>query len=81
MDERMPPARMSGEYRCGHDDAQQVNSSRSYDPSVVHRDAMAASPAYARMFVSRVYTRPGIGLAWTICPACADTVNEAKAAA
>jgi len=47
---------MSGEYRCGHDEAQQVNSSRSYDSSVGHRDAMAASAAYAGMFVSRVYT-------------------------
>ncbi len=81
MDERMPPARMTGEYRCGHDEAQQVNSSRSYDPSVVHRDAMAASPAYARMFVSRVYTRPGMGWAWTICAACADTTKEDAVAA
>jgi len=72
---------MSGEYRCGHDEAQQVNSSRSYDASVDHRDAMAARPAYAHMFVSRVYTRPGIGWAWTICPTCADTVNEAEAGA
>ncbi|OLC00681.1 MAG: hypothetical protein AUH30_01910 [Candidatus Rokubacteria bacterium 13_1_40CM_68_15] len=77
----MPPARMTGEYRCGHDEAQQVNSSRSYDPSVVHRDAMAASPAYARMFVSRVYTRPGMGWAWTICAACADTTKEDAVAA
>lgn len=81
MDERMPPTLMSGEYRCRHDEAQQVNSSRSYDGSVAHRDAMAASPAYAGMFVSRVYARPGIGWAWTICPACADTTKEAKAAA
>ena len=81
MDERMPPARMTGEYRCGHDEAQQVNSSRSYDPSVVHCDAMAASPAYARMFVSRVYTRPGMGWAWTICAACADTTKEDAVAA
>ena len=81
MDERNPPAQTSGEYRCGHDEAQQVNSSRSYEPSVDHRDAMAASPVCAGMFVSRVYTRPGIGWAWTICRACADTTNEVKAAA
>ena len=72
---------MSGEYRCGHDGAQQVNSSRSYDPSVDHRDAMAASPACAGKFVSHVYARPGMGWAWTICGACANPTNDAKAAA
>ena len=81
MDERRPPATMSGEYRCRHDEAQQVNSSRSYDSSVGHRDAMAASAAYAGMFVSRVYARPEIGWAWAICLACADTTKEVKAAA
>ena len=81
MDERNPPAQTSGEYRCEHDEAQQINSSRSYEPSVDHRDAMAASPACAGMFVSRVYARPGMGWAWTICRACADTTNEVKAAA
>ena len=81
MDERMRPAPMTGEYRCGHDDAQQVNSFRSYDSSVDHRDAMAAGPACAGRFVSRVYARPGIGWAWTICPACAEATKEAKAAA
>jgi hypothetical protein len=75
MHERMPPARTSDEYRCGHDEAQQVNSSRSYEPSVVHRDAMAVSPAYARMFVSRVYPRRGMGWAWTICAACGGTTK------
>ena len=81
MDEQMSPAKMFDEYRCGHDEAQQVNSSRSYEPSVAHRDAMAVSPAYARTFISRVYTRPGIGWAWTICAACADTRKEDTAAA
>jgi len=81
MDERRPPATMSGEYRCRHDEAQQVNSSRSYDSSVGHRDAMVASAAYAGMFVSRVYTRPGIGLAWTICAGCAGTTRADAAAA
>jgi len=42
---------------------------------------MAASPACAGMFVSRVYPRPGIGWAWTIRPACAHTTKEVKVAA
>jgi hypothetical protein len=69
--------RRRGAARCGHAASHEFVSFRARPQADVEREAMAAAPEWAGHRVSPLYRSRSGGWAWTLCPECAGTPDDA----